>query len=75
MAKQSRPKLLKNDSIKIASHVAVIPAYGDKPFVGHDTLLRVSSISGTGTRRNPWSISVTDGVYFWHFAPEDIERM
>lgn len=51
----------------------VIPAYGGKPFVGRDTVLRVSCVTGKGSLRNPWGVSVTDDAGdFWGLLPDDL---
>jgi hypothetical protein len=72
--KTKRPAHRINDRVTLASHVAVYPAYDGKPFVGHETVLRVSSVSGTGSRRNPWAVSVTDDAgNFWTNEPTDFE--
>lgn len=70
----ARPRLVKNDQIKIASHTACVPTYDGKPHIGHDTILTVSHITGRGSNREPWKVVATDGAHFWHFDPEDIER-
>lgn len=69
-----RPKHRKHDRVTLASHKSVIPAYGGKPFVGRDTVLTVSHLTGTGSTRNPWHVVVTDGEHFWHLEPDDVVR-
>ena len=75
MSKPVRPNFLKNDRITLASHVATVPTYDGKPHIAHDTELSVSHIAGRGTKREPWKVVATDGVHFWHFDPEDVERL
>lgn len=71
--KAKRPKFKINDRVTIASYTPLVPAYGGKPFVGRDTILRVSSIAGTGSLRNPYFVHVTDDEgHFWQFPPDDI---
>ena len=65
-------KLRIRDSVRLAQHVRCVPAYGDKPVLGHDTTVSVSSISGRGSKRDPLRVSVTDGQYFWTFDPSDL---
>lgn len=73
MAKAPRPRIRVNDHVTLASHTPLIPAYGGKPFVGRDTILRVSSIQGKGTLRDPWGVNITDDAgHFWHMQPDDI---
>lgn len=70
MAKTKRPSLKINDRVTL--RFRAIPAYGGKPFVGKDTVLRVSSVSGKGTVRDPWMVSVTDDAgSFWSLPPDD----
>jgi hypothetical protein len=72
MAKAKRPPFKINDRVTIASYTPLVPAYGGKPFVGRETVLRVSSVTGTGSQRNPYFVHVTDGGHFWQFPPDDI---
>jgi hypothetical protein len=72
MATSKRPALRKNDRVTLASHKSVIPPYDGKPFVLRDTVLTVSHLTGTGSKRNPWHVVVTDGTYFWHLEPDDV---
>jgi len=72
MKKASRPRVRPGDRVILAYHKSVIPAYDGKPFVGHDQELRVSSVPGTGSQRNPYGVVVTDGEHFWHLLPEDV---
>jgi hypothetical protein len=52
----------------------VIPPYDGKPFVLRDTVLTVSHLTGTGAKRNPWHVVVTDGTHFWHLEADDVVR-
>jgi hypothetical protein len=71
-----RPHLHINDRVVLASYAPLIPAYDGKPFVGRETVLRVSSISGTGSNRNPWHVSVTDDEgHFWTIEPDDLVKL
>jgi len=72
MATTKRPALRKNDRVTLSRIKSVIPAYGGKPFVGRDTILTVSHLTGTGAQRNPWHIVVTDGTHFWSLEPDDV---
>ena len=67
-----RPKFKIGDLVSLASYTPLIPAYGGKPFVGRETILRVSSITGKGTLRAPWFVHVTDGSSFWQLPPDDL---
>jgi hypothetical protein len=67
-----RPALRKHDRVTLASHKSVIPPYDGKPFVLRDTVLTVSHLTGTGSKRNPWHVVVTDGTHFWHLEPDDV---
>jgi len=68
-----RPRFRAGDRVSLASHVRPIPAYGGKPFVGRDAVLRVSSVTGRGTLRDPWGVSVTDDAgNFWGLMPGDL---
>lgn len=71
--KTIKPAYRPADCVRLASHVRCIPAYGDKPIVTHATELRVSSLSGNGSKRQPWSVTVTDGQHFWHVDPSDLQ--
>lgn len=73
--KTPRPKLNIRDEIRMADHMRTIPAYDGKPEVYPSTVLRVSSITGKGTKREPWGVSATNGTHFWHFNPADVERV
>ena len=75
MATTKRPALRKQDRVTLSRIKSVIPAYGGKPFVGRDTVLTVSHLTGTGSKRNPWHVVVTDGEHFWHLEPGDVARM
>ena len=70
-----RPALRKHDRVTLAEHKSVIPPYEGKPFVLRDTLLTVSHLTGTGSKRNPWHVVVTDGEHFWHLEPDDVTRV
>ena len=72
MAKTKRPDFKANDLVTM--RYASIPAYGGKPFVSKfDTVLRVQSVTGTGTMRNPWHVIVTDDAgHTWILQPGDL---
>lgn len=72
MATTKRPALRKNDRVTLSRIKSVIPAYGGKPFVRRDMVLTVSHLTGTGAKRNPWHVVVTDGTHFWQLEPEDV---
>lgn len=73
MAKAKRPRFRVNDRVTLAEHTPLIPAYGGKPFVGRNTVLRVSSVVGKGTQRDPWGVNITDDEgHFWHMQPSDL---
>ena len=74
VARDARPNYSKNDKVTLCSHVSTIPAYDGKPFVGRDTVLSVSHLTGRGTKRDPWRVVLTDGFHFWHMDPVDIQR-
>ncbi len=68
--KTKRPSFRINDRV---SPRWMIPAYGGKPHALTDTVLRVSSVSGTGSVRNPWQVSVTDDAgHFWTLTPDEV---
>ena len=75
MATTKRPTLRKHDRVTLAAHKSVIPPYDGKPFVLRDTVLTVSHLTGTGSKRNPWHVTVTDGTHFWHLEPDDVARV
>ena len=75
MATNKRPALRKHDRVTLASHKSVIPPYDGKPFVLRDTVLTVSHLTGTGSKRNPWHVVVTDGTHLWHLEPDDVARV
>ena len=75
MATSKRPALRKHDRVTLAEHKKVIPPYDGKPFVLRDTVLTVSHLTGTGSKRNPWHVVVTDGEHFWHLEPDDVTRV
>lgn len=70
--KTKRPAFNLGDEVRLADHMRAIPAYADKPAVLCDTVLRVSHITGRGTKRDPWAVVATDRVHFWHFEPSDL---
>lgn len=72
MTKTKRPTIRTGDTVRLADHVSNFPSYADKPAVTRATELRVSSITGKGTTRAPWSVSLTDGTHFWHVEPGDV---
>lgn len=67
-----RPKFRIGDLVSLASYTPLIPAYMGKPFVGRETVLRVSSITGKGGVRDPWFVHVTDGTSFWQLPPDEL---
>jgi len=71
MAETKRPSLKANDLVTL--RFSSIPAYGGKPFLGKaDTVLRVQSVTGTGTMRSPWHVIVTDDAgHTWTLPPGD----
>lgn len=79
--KTRRPTHQLRDTVQLASHKSTIPSFdscdgaGMKPFVGHETKLVVSSITGTGSKRNPYAVVVTDGTFFWHLEPDDLVKV
>ena len=75
MATSKRPALRKHDRVTLAAHKSVIPPYDEKPWVLRDTVLTVSHLTGTGSKRNPWHVVVTDGTHFWHLEPDDVMRV
>jgi len=79
--KMPRPNLGPSDRVTLASHVRHFPT-SRCPIDGHerppilaDTVLRVSSISGKGTKTWPWVVSVTDGHRFLHLDPDEIVKV
>ncbi len=70
--KSARPKFKLRDSVRLSPIMRMIPAYDGKPAVLRDTTLSVSSITGTGSKRNPYHVVCTDGVHFWHLEPGDV---
>lgn len=75
MATTKRPALRKHDRVTLSRIKSVIPPYDGKPFVLRDTVLTVSHLTGTGSKRNPWHVVVTDGTHFWHLEPDDVTRV
>jgi hypothetical protein len=73
--KAKRPDLGPSDHVTLASHVRHFPTCDGKPPILADTVLRVSSVSGKGTRTWPWVVSVTDGHRFLHLDPEDVVKV
>lgn len=67
-----RPATRIGDTVTLSSIKSSIPAYDGKPAVLRDTALRVSSVTGTGSKRNPYHVVVTDGTHFWHMEPGDV---
>lgn len=74
MSKTKRPALNIRDSVTLSSIKSSIPAYDGKPAVLRDTVLAVSSITGTGSKRNPFHVVVADGSHFWHMEPGDVVK-
>ena len=72
MTKTKRPALRPADLVTLASHVRHFPTSGNNPPILADTVLRVSSVSGKGTKTWPWVVSVTDGHRFLHLDPEEV---
>ena len=72
MANERRPSFRKGDRVTISRIKSVIPPYDGKPFVLRDTVLTVSHLTGTGSKRNPWHVVVTDGTHFWTLEPGDV---
>jgi hypothetical protein len=72
MAASKRPALRKQDRVTLSRVKRPIPAYDGKPFVGREDVLTVSHVTGTGSKRNPWWVVVTDGTHFWHLEPDDV---
>ncbi|MES2156074.1 MAG: hypothetical protein V4510_13150 [bacterium] len=70
--KAKRPWVRPGDLVLLAWHKKVIPPFDGKPFVGHEDVLRVASVSGTGSLKNPYRVVVTDGVHAWHLEPDDV---
>lgn len=70
MNKTKRPTIRLRDTVTVKN---VIPAYDGKPWVLSDTALTVSSVTGTGSTRNPYRVVVTDGAHFWHLEPDDLQ--
>jgi len=75
MATSKRPAFRKHDRVTLSAIKKVIPPYEGKPFVLRDTVLTVSHLTGTGSKRNPWFVVVTDGTHFWHLEPNDVVRV
>ncbi len=72
----ARPGFRVNDRVILASHMRAIPPYDGKPFVSKEDVLRVSSIIGTGSKRNPYHVSVTDDKgHFWQIQPDDLVKL
>lgn len=69
--KAKRPQARPGELVTLAPHRSGIPAHDGKPMVGREDVLRVSSVTGTGSARNPYRIVVTNGVHFWHLEPDD----
>lgn len=71
--KAKRPAVKLRDAVTLSTAKSVIPAHDGKPWVLRDTVLTVSSITGTGSKRSPYAVVVTDGTHFWHLEPGDVE--
>jgi hypothetical protein len=71
MAREKKPSFQVGDEVVLASHVST--SY--YPGVLRDTVLRVSAVCGTGTKRNPWTLRVTDGTNFWGNEPNDFVKV
>ena len=69
----SRAPFSPGDVVRLAHTVRVVPAYGGKPAVHRGTDLSVAEVTGRGTDRAPWAVTVTDGSHLWHFDPDDLE--
>jgi hypothetical protein len=79
--KTKRPALRPADLVTLASHVRHFPT-SRCPIDGHerppilaDTVLRVSSVSGKGTKTWPWVVSVTDGHRFLHLDADEVVKV
>ena len=69
---RKRPDIRIGDRVTLADHVCT--AY--YPGLLRDTVLRVSSVSGNGTARAPWVVSVTDDRgNFWRNDPDDFTKV
>lgn len=68
-----RPTVRIGDKVSLSAIKSMIPAYDGKPAVLRDTVLTVSSITGTGSKRNPFGVRTTDGTHFWGHEPGDLE--
>ena len=74
-SKHPRPKFQLREHVLLDECQRMIPATVDAPAVLRDTVLRVSHISGKGTKSAPWFVVVTDGAgHFWSFEPGQIRR-
>jgi hypothetical protein len=73
--KTKRPAFRPGDSVTLASHVRTPIRMEGSADILRDTVLRVSCVTGRGTLRAPWEVSVTDGASFWKFDPSDIEAV
>ena len=72
MATTKRPALRKNDQVTLSPIKRTIPPHDGKPWVLRDTVLTVSHLTGTGSKRSPWAVVVTDGTHFWQLEPGDV---
>lgn len=72
MKNTKRPALRTGDQVTVADHVRTPIRIDGRADVLRETVLRVSSVYGRGSLRSPWTVVVTDGVDFWHFAPDDV---
>lgn len=75
MATTKRPALRKNDRVTLSPIKRTIPPHEGKPWVLRDTVLTVSHLAGTGSKRSPWYVVVTDGEHFWSLEPDDVTRV
>lgn len=74
-SRPKRPAFHVGDKVTLSFEVSTIPAYGGKPAVLHDTVLRVHAFVGTGNKRNPYGVTTTDGMHFWGHAPGDLIKV
>ena len=70
--KTKRPAVSTGDSVTLSAIKSTVPAYDGKPMILRDTVLRVSHVTGTGSKRSPYHVVVTDGTHFWHMEPDDV---
>lgn len=72
---RKRPDLKPGHRVVLADHVRPIPAMSGKPAVSRDTILFVSSLTGTGGPRNPFRVTTTDGINTWHHEVPDVRKV